>query len=323
MIRERANLGSSTVRTITQFPADDKADTQAFLAAIHADPQNDTPRLIFADWLDEQNDPRGSMVRLSCELARQPRLSPRWCELHHELRAWLDEYLDEWVGQLNIPFVMVTGVRRGLLQLRICAPDSDHWICQSDLPALDRVARQRWIGHVFFAGCPEGFASLRRDWPLVETAEWLGMRGSQRILDHHLPALVGLQQLYLLDLHWCTQLTDSAWETLTRLSQLQELRLSCNRMTAQGLRRIAQLREIRHLELQEGEGISDHFLQHLVTLPRLTHVSLTGFDQLTTHQITLLASSHKLSKLELYNCRRLYADTATRLRSHIPQVVIV
>jgi uncharacterized protein (TIGR02996 family) len=45
-------------------------DHDALLAAICANPEEDTPRLMFADWLDENGDPeRAEFIRLQCELA--------------------------------------------------------------------------------------------------------------------------------------------------------------------------------------------------------------------------------------------------------------
>jgi uncharacterized protein (TIGR02996 family) len=41
-----------------------------FLQAILAAPDDDTPRLVYADWLDERGDPRGEFIRLQCELAK-------------------------------------------------------------------------------------------------------------------------------------------------------------------------------------------------------------------------------------------------------------
>lgn len=41
-----------------------------FLAAILADPFDDQPRLVYADYLDEQGDPRGEFIRVQCELAK-------------------------------------------------------------------------------------------------------------------------------------------------------------------------------------------------------------------------------------------------------------
>jgi uncharacterized protein (TIGR02996 family) len=46
------------------------SDHASFLRAIidHAD--EDGPRLVYADWLDERGDPRGEFIRLQCELER-------------------------------------------------------------------------------------------------------------------------------------------------------------------------------------------------------------------------------------------------------------
>lgn len=46
-------------------------DRDALLAAIRTNADEDTPRLMFADWLDENDDPdRAEFVRVQCELAR-------------------------------------------------------------------------------------------------------------------------------------------------------------------------------------------------------------------------------------------------------------
>ncbi|MBN9118381.1 MAG: TIGR02996 domain-containing protein [Planctomycetes bacterium] len=48
------------------------SDRDALIAAILANPDEDTPRLVFADWLDEHGDaPRAEFIRVQCELARQ------------------------------------------------------------------------------------------------------------------------------------------------------------------------------------------------------------------------------------------------------------
>lgn len=46
------------------------ADAAAFLAAIVADPNDDTARLVFADWLQENDDPdRAEFIRAQCRIA--------------------------------------------------------------------------------------------------------------------------------------------------------------------------------------------------------------------------------------------------------------
>ena len=41
---------------------------KGLLANIVEYPADDTPRLVFADWLDEQGDPRGELLRVATEL---------------------------------------------------------------------------------------------------------------------------------------------------------------------------------------------------------------------------------------------------------------
>src|SRR5438477_79436 len=42
----------------------------AFLDRVCADADDDAPRLVYADWLDERGDPRGEFIRVQCEWAR-------------------------------------------------------------------------------------------------------------------------------------------------------------------------------------------------------------------------------------------------------------
>jgi uncharacterized protein (TIGR02996 family) len=45
-------------------------DEATFLQAIRAAPDEDAPRLVYADWLEEQGDPRGEFIRLQCAHAK-------------------------------------------------------------------------------------------------------------------------------------------------------------------------------------------------------------------------------------------------------------
>ncbi len=46
------------------------SDPLDFAEAIADEPTNELPKLIFADWMDEQGDPRGELVRTICELRK-------------------------------------------------------------------------------------------------------------------------------------------------------------------------------------------------------------------------------------------------------------
>src|SRR5206468_3722921 len=44
------------------------SDRAAFLRAICERPDEDGPRLVYADWLEERGDPRGEFIRVQCRL---------------------------------------------------------------------------------------------------------------------------------------------------------------------------------------------------------------------------------------------------------------
>src|SRR5688572_11118603 len=77
----------------------------ALLRAIVANPADDLPRLVYADWLDEHGDPaRAEFVRVQCGLARTDEADPRYRHLEdreHDLLSeheprWLDAGSDRW-----------------------------------------------------------------------------------------------------------------------------------------------------------------------------------------------------------------------------------
>ena len=56
--------------------------TNPFLQAILDNPDDDTPRLVYADWLDENGDPeRAELIRIQCEEAKLDAGNPRLGEL--------------------------------------------------------------------------------------------------------------------------------------------------------------------------------------------------------------------------------------------------
>ena len=47
-------------------------DEEALIASIRANPGDDLPRLIYADWLDERDHPGGQYLRRELELSHLP-----------------------------------------------------------------------------------------------------------------------------------------------------------------------------------------------------------------------------------------------------------
>jgi uncharacterized protein (TIGR02996 family) len=62
----------TTTRELTPRLEEVFPDEAPFIRALHADWSDHLPRRVYADWLDERNDPRGELLRVDVELARSP-----------------------------------------------------------------------------------------------------------------------------------------------------------------------------------------------------------------------------------------------------------
>jgi uncharacterized protein (TIGR02996 family) len=72
----------------------------AFLHAMVERPDDDAPRLIYADWLDEHGRPgRAEFIRLQCELTRGPADTPRPARLLARERELLAAHGREWAAE--------------------------------------------------------------------------------------------------------------------------------------------------------------------------------------------------------------------------------
>src|SRR5260370_4724288 len=78
---------------------------ESFLQAIRAEPDDDALRLIYADFLQEKEDPasvqRGEFIRVQCELARMNSTPQRWLQLKTRAEALLTRNLESWVWPLR------------------------------------------------------------------------------------------------------------------------------------------------------------------------------------------------------------------------------
>ncbi|WP_439631823.1 TIGR02996 domain-containing protein [Gemmata sp.] len=97
-------------------------DRRALMAAILADPAEDTPRLALADWLDEHGDAhdraRAAFIRLQCELGRLPKWAKK-TPAHKRAKALHTKHVRAWLGPLA-PLNSMHEFNRGLLE---------HWYC--------------------------------------------------------------------------------------------------------------------------------------------------------------------------------------------------
>ena len=75
---------------------------EGFLRAIREAPGDDAPRLVYADWLDEQGRAdRAAFIRLQVEASRVRPLDARRPALEAEARSLLVRHQDDWLGPLR------------------------------------------------------------------------------------------------------------------------------------------------------------------------------------------------------------------------------
>lgn len=94
-------------------------DETSFVEEIRSQPLDITPRLIYADFLEEAGDPRGEFIRVQCQLSQSSPGDPMRAALFDRERALLDKYGDLWlapVRELGVEGVSRTSFQGGLLE---------------------------------------------------------------------------------------------------------------------------------------------------------------------------------------------------------------
>jgi uncharacterized protein (TIGR02996 family) len=95
-----------------------------FLRAIIESPDDDTPRLVYADWLEDHGDPpRAEFIRLQCELAHIPEDDERRPEREARERELLARHETVWTGPLP-GWVAHWEFRRGLVDRITLTPEA-------------------------------------------------------------------------------------------------------------------------------------------------------------------------------------------------------
>lgn len=193
------------------------ADEEEFLRAIRRDPDDDTLRLVFADLLEEQGDPRAELIRAQLELADHRNSGDE--ALKARERELVETLADNCVRDLSGFGVKSVEFSRGL---------------------VDSVTAQ---GDRF----PEGLRTLNRWGPAVRRLQWRGLpRAADAVLQRVLQSPF-LATLLHLDLGG-NQMGRRGLKTLAasrRLSQLQTLNLSGNQLGGQGIQDLLAAKELK------------------------------------------------------------------------------
>jgi uncharacterized protein (TIGR02996 family) len=252
-------------------PADD-----AFLAAIRDRPDDDLPRLVYADYLDERGDLRGEFIRVQIERATLLGDDPRRFDLVAREQELLRAHEEEWLGPLA-EIVSNHEFRRGFISGVL-------------------VMTEAFVAHAetLFAWSPihevklRGAAGWVKELAALPELQWL--TAIDLCFDHLEPADAGL----LVHSRYLTRLTDLnlngnligdegglALAAAPALSRLTSLHLdSCN-LTARSARALAESRQLAGLrELQVSDNsLGDAGVRALATAPflkRFTALELTS-----------------------------------------------
>src|SRR5687767_9906673 len=91
---------------------------EPFLRAIEDAPDDDAPRLVYADWLEEHGDePRAELIRLQVEAARLPDSDPRRAELAGRADQIRNARQPAWLSGLPASFIKGAVFERGFIRL--------------------------------------------------------------------------------------------------------------------------------------------------------------------------------------------------------------
>ncbi len=90
-------------------------DDSGFLRALQADPDDDVTRSAYADWLEEQGDPRGEFLRAELDLAALQKIGPstrrRQAPLQARLRQLRPDIPAEWLARVERAWIENCNVR--------------------------------------------------------------------------------------------------------------------------------------------------------------------------------------------------------------------
>lgn len=189
-----------------------RPEVRVFFDEIRENPEDDVPRLILADWLDDFGDDadraRAEHIRIQCRLARPERSPAGLRQREYELEQ---QYATEWLGPLA-RLADQCRFERGMVQLRLTGIVA----YSGDLHELAETETYGWVESVTFLGLTGGAVPSLLRYPLLRGVRALSFEEC-RLGD------VGLR-LFL---------------TCKYLERLRELRLAFSGVSASGVEALA------------------------------------------------------------------------------------
>lgn len=150
------------------------APSTSLLDAICSAPDDDGPRLVYADALMEQGDPRGEFIAVQCELGHAGLDQARRLELEARQVSLLSQHGARWLGPLAADAVTASFTRGFLDAVTVLDLDS----LEAALPTLAREP----VRAVVFATRRRVDVSRVLSWPWLSTVRSLDFRGPRGAL---------------------------------------------------------------------------------------------------------------------------------------------
>lgn len=238
---------------------------EAFIQAIRETPNDDAPRLIYADWLEEhgQGD-RAEFIRVQCRIAQTFEEESEQAALLARTESLLREHWDEWVGRLRA----IVGPWRdrygeGWMREQFHS-DGLHRFQRGFVDVLALEAED-FLRHT---------DRLKRLSPLRELRLWGAGRCADRLANE--PELAGLSILSFTD-YYHAPLTDGGAAALAKspyLDRLSSLYLGGNSLGDVGVEELVRAPWLVHVTVLDlsDNGLSDRALRALAESPYLVNL---------------------------------------------------
>jgi uncharacterized protein (TIGR02996 family) len=300
--------------------------SEQFLAAIQAAPDDDGPRLVYADWLQKRGDVRGEFIAIQCTLAAMAEDPDDDARSDLQARQWqlFDAHAQEWLAELGLEGE--EGVlRRGFVE-EVNVSSSRLQAVHEQLGRL-AVVRALWI----FSrpdGSPLGNAYCRElfSWP------WLSLLRELNLAENHLgpesirmlaesPHLANLVKLDLED-NYVWNEGARALAASPYFEKLGSLNLKENQITDEGIEALAHapwFANLRSLELAENLlGHGDAGTRALARGPHPSKLRELGLAKNRCRHLARFCRSPSLDSLSSLDLRDNPLDEESRaqLRRH-------
>jgi uncharacterized protein (TIGR02996 family) len=302
------------------------ADDEAFIRAIRAHPDDDLPRLVYADFLDERGDSaRAEFVRVQIELARlRPGDRGPRKALEARERALLAAHHERWEASVRADAEEWRFDRGFIGQITTSAA---RFIAHSEAllrehPITGVHFAESWEDIVRLAQCP-GFGELRH-------AHFVhNQLGADEVMtlvqSPHLTQLEGLD----LTENRLDGVAIGAIAAAPALARLRQLNLSRNDVTLEGLAALANAKHLNRLSVLRLADAKIRLRGVLALgsregLPGLAELDLSD-NPLGTAGARALVASKQFLRLRRLDLRRSYIPTGwcETLRSHFGEAVLL